>query len=344
MITNIDLKIAIISAIFGFLAGSIGVLVVLRKNALIGDSIAHATLPGVALAFLLFEKKELYILLPGAAVAALIAMFLFSFIKKYSKIKNDAILALILSGFFGLGIILIRVITNNERASSAGLKDFIYGQAATMMFRDMLTVLVISLIVYTIVMLLWKEFKVFIFNQEFAETLGFNSKFLNSMFSILIVLVIIAGIQMLGVVLLSSMIIAPAVAIRQFSNKYHNNFIIGGIISSVSGFFGSIISSVLKIPTGPSIIVLLSVVVLIAILFSPKKGLIFNKIDRLIYTRKVNKLSILYDVYKNEKVDNKTKELNEMVLKGYLIENKGKYKLTDSGLQQLKILTKMEAS
>ena len=176
-----------------------------------------------------------------------------------------------------------------------------------MMFRDMLTVLVISLIVYTIVMLLWKEFKVFIFNQEFAETLGFNSKFLNSMFSILIVLVIIAGIQMLGVVLLSSMIIAPAVAIRQFSNKYHNNFIIGGIISSVSGFFGSIISSVLKIPTGPSIIVLLSVVVLIAILFSPKKGLIFNKIDRLIYTRKVNKLSILYDVYKNEKVDNKTK-------------------------------------
>ena len=234
--------------LFLLLAGSIGVLVVLRKNALIGDSIAHATLPGVALAFLLFEKKELYILLPGAAVAALIAMFLFSFIKKYSKIKNDAILALILSGFFGLGIILIRVITNNERASSAGLKDFIYGQAATMMFRDMLTVLVISLIVYTIVMLLWKEFKVFIFNQEFAETLGFNSKFLNSMFSILIVLVIIAGIQMLGVVLLSSMIIAPAVAIRQFSNKYHNNFIIGGIISSVSGFFGSIISSVLKIP------------------------------------------------------------------------------------------------
>lgn len=342
MITNVDLKIAIISMIFGFLAGSIGVLVVLRKNALIGDSIAHAALPGVALSFLVFECKELYILLPGAALAALVAMVTFNFIKKHSKIKNDTILALILSGFFGLGIILIRIITNSKIASAAGLKDFIYGQASTMMFKDMITILIIFVIAYSLLLLLWKEFKVFIFNAEFAETLGFNNKLLNGIFSFLVVLVIIAGIQMLGVVLLSAMIIAPAVAIKQFSDKYHNNFIFGGVIGAVSGFCGSIISSLLKIPTGPSIIVFLSLVVLLSLLFAPKKGLVFNHIKHRLYIKKVEKLNLLLAIYKKEVIYENSRTFNALLTDGYIVKKDKIYIISERGLQKIRMISETE--
>lgn len=282
------LKILSGTVVLGFAAGSIGVFATLRKQALIGDALSHAALPGVVLAYILFNNKSLEILLLGALVFAILAMVIIEVIKKYSVIKFDASMALILSSFFGLGNVLLNFV---KGSGQAGLNKFIFGEAATMIERDLLLITISTIILIVLSLVFWKHIKLFIFDEIFYQSLGYKPTIIKTLLMMLTVLVVVTSIKTIGVILMSALLITPAVSARQWSNSFKNNFILAGIIGSLSAAIGTFLSFNIKgLPTGPIIVVVLSIFLFSSLLLSPKNGLIIKNLRE----RKQKKLLIAY--------------------------------------------------
>ena len=319
--------------LLGALAGSFGVFNILRKESLIGDALSHATLPGVVLSFIIFHNRSILILILGAFISTVIASFLINFIKRYSKIKNDAILAIILSSFFGFGQVLLSYIRNDAGASQAGLDHFIFGQAAAMSLLDIITILFVLVIVFFIMIIFWRHFKLYIFNKEYYETLGFSAKFMSVLMSLITILIVIISIKSVGVILMSALLIAPGVASRQWSDKLYRNVILAGIFGGISGFSGTLFSAnISKLPTGPVIVISAALIVLISLLFAPKRGIIKMRVSHLKYKNNINKYKGLIHLYENPSFYQIDLETANILLKEQLIiKNKQSYVLTNKG-------------
>lgn len=288
MIDHTFRTVALGCSLLGMVSGILGCFAVLRKQSLLGDAVSHASLPGVCLAFLFTNVKETEVLLFGALVTGMICIGLIQLIQNYTKIKFDSALALILSVLFGLGIVLLSYMNKLSGSNKSGLNKFIFGQASTFIERDVNLIFIAGIILLAIIMLFWKEFKLVSFDSDFAKTLGFPSKKIGILISVLIVATVIIGIQAAGVILISAMLISPAVAARQWTDKLSVMVILSAIFGGISGFFGTLISiSQENLPTGPIIVVIISLIVLFSILFSNKRGIIF-KIIRNNQKRKLN--------------------------------------------------------
>ena len=288
MIDHTFRTVALGCSLLGMVSGILGCFAVLRKQSLLGDAVSHASLPGVCLAFLFTNVKETEVLLFGALVTGVICIGLIQLIQNYTKIKFDSALALVLSVFFGLGLVLLSYMNKLPGSNKSGLNKFIFGQASTFIERDVNVIFITGIILLVIIVLFWKEFKLVSFDSDFAKTLGFPSKKIEILISILIVATVIIGIQAAGVILISAMLISPAVAARQWTDKLSVMVILSAIFGGISGFFGTLISiSQENLPTGPIIVVIISLIVLFSILFSNKRGIIF-KIIRNNQKRKLN--------------------------------------------------------
>lgn len=267
--------VALGCALLGLVSGVVGCFAVLRKQSLLGDGISHSALPGVAFAFLLTFNKKTEILLFGALLSGLLAAFLIIGVTKNGRIKFDTALALIMSVFFGFGQVLLTVLQKLPASNQAGISKFILGQASSLLVSDVWLTGICGGVILVIILLFWKEFKVFSFDPEFAETIGFQSRRLSIMLTMLIVPTIIIGLQTVGVILMSSMIVAPAVAARQWTDRLWVMALLSGIFGAFSGVAGSLISSsVSRMPTGPSIVLVASLLVAISTLFAPNRGMI----------------------------------------------------------------------
>lgn len=261
--------------LLGSVSGMLGCFAVLRKQSLLGDAVSHASLPGVCLAFLIIRSKNTEILLLGALAIGLICIGLIQTIQNYTKIKFDSALAFILSVFFGLGLVLLSYLNKLPGANKSGLNKFIFGQASTFVERDVRLMLYTGIILLIVIILFWKEFKIVTFDSEFAKTLGFPSRKIEILISILIVITVIIGIQAAGVILISAMIISPAVAARQWTNRLSVMVILSGIFGGIAGLTGTLISiTESNLPTGPVIVLVISLIVVFSILFSPKRGIL----------------------------------------------------------------------
>ena len=288
MIGHTFRTVALGCSLLGMVSGILGCFAVLRKQSLLGDAVSHASLPGVCLAFLFTNVKETEVLLFGALVTGVICIGLIQLIQNYTKIKFDSALALILSVFFGLGLVLLSYMNKLPGSNKSGLNKFIFGQASTFIERDVNVIFIAGIVLLAIIMLFWKEFKLVSFDSDFAKTLGFPSKKIEILISVLIVVTVIIGIQAAGVILISAMLISPAVAARQWTDKLSVMVVLSAIFGGISGFFGTLISiSQENLPTGPIIVVIISLIVLFSILFSNKRGIIF-KIIRNNQKRKLN--------------------------------------------------------
>ena len=288
MIDHTFRTVALGCSLLGMVSGILGCFAVLRKQSLLGDAVSHASLPGVCLAFLFTNVKETEVLLFGALVTGVICIGLIQLIQNYTKIKFDSALALILSVFFGLGLVLLSYMNKLPGSNKSGLNKFIFGQASTFIERDVNVIFITGIILLVIIVLFWKEFKLVSFDSDFAKTLGFPSKKIEILISVLIVATVIIGIQAAGVILISAILISPAVAARQWTDKLSVMVILSAIFGGISGFFGTLISiSQENLPTGPIIVVIISLIVLFSILFSNKRGIIF-KIIRNNQKRKLN--------------------------------------------------------
>lgn len=263
--------VAIGSTLLGAISGVLGCFAVLRKQSLLGDGVAHSALSGIVIAFMLFGNKNLEVLLLGGLISGLLATLLIIFITKNSRIKFDSALAMVLSVFFGLGLVLLTLVQKQSNSNQAGIENFIYGQASSMLLRDVKIIGICGIILISIIILFWKEFKLLSFDIEFARTVGFNTNVLNLLLTLLLIISIIIGLQSVGVILMSTMLIAPAVGARQWVNSLSAMVILSSFFGAISGFLGTLISSLSpKTPTGPVIVIIATIIAFFSILIAPK--------------------------------------------------------------------------
>ncbi len=283
----------------------LGSFAVLRKQSLLGDAISHAALPGIAISFLITGVKDSNALLLGALVSGLLgAVWIKSIITK-THLKSDTALGLILSLFFGVGMLLLTYIQKQPNANQSGLETYLFGQAATLLEKDVFFMALITSVCLLILLLFWKEFKVLLFDTEYTKTLGFNVKILDTLITSFIVIAIILGLQTVGVVLMSAMLLAPAAAARQWTNKLSMMVGLAAFFGAFAGVIGTGISaSYSSLSTGPVIVLVASFFVLISFIFSPIRGLLFKEI-RFRKNRndlKANKtLTFMYNIAKTHK-------------------------------------------
>ncbi|HUH29418.1 iron chelate uptake ABC transporter family permease subunit [Gelidibacter sp.] len=267
------------TAILGAVTGMLGSFAVLRKQSLLGDAISHAALPGIALAFLITGAKDTNTLLLGALVSGLVGTFWIRGIVTKTHLKSDTALGLILSLFFGFGMLLLTFIQKQPNANQAGLDKYLFGQAATLVESDVWLMAIVTGICLIVMLLFWKEFKLLLFDPDYTKTLGFNTKFIDILITTFIVLAIVLGLQTVGVVLMSAMLLAPAAAARQWTNSLGTMVFLAAIFGAFSGVFGTAISaSQDNLSTGPVIVIVASIFVIFSFVFSPGRGLLFRQI------------------------------------------------------------------
>jgi manganese/zinc/iron transport system permease protein len=291
------------TAVLGAICGMLGSFAVLRKQSLLGDAISHASLPGIALAFMITGTKDSNILLIGALVSGLIGTFWIRGMITKTHLKSDTALGLVLSLFFGFGMLLLTFIQKQPSATQAGLDKYLFGQAATLVESDVKLMLIVTSICLGVLLLFWKEFKILLFDADYTKTLGFNTRFIDILITFFIVLAIVLGLQTVGVVLMSALLLAPAAAARQWTNKLGVMIILAAIFGAFAGVVGTAISaSQNNLSTGPVIVLVAAVFVIFSFIFSPGRGILFREI-RFRKNRRDLKLQktlqLMYGIAKN---------------------------------------------
>lgn len=274
---NVTLGAMLIGAISGFL----GSFAVLRRQALLGDAMSHAALPGIALAFLITGQRDPFSLLIGAAVAALVAALWLLAVVRTTRIKDDAALALTLAVFFGFGLVLLSYLQRQPHAAQAGLKSFLFGQAAALIERDLWAMLAIGLPALFLVLISWPQVKLISFDPDFARSLGVPVRRFEVLLTGIIVVAIVIGLQTVGVVLMSAMLIAPAVAARQWTNRLEYMVVLAAGFGALASLIGAWISTLGEgLTTGPLIVLVMSLFTMLSLLLAPERGLIWRHIRR----------------------------------------------------------------
>jgi manganese/zinc/iron transport system permease protein len=289
--------VALGAAILGIVSGTLGSFAVLRKQSLLGDAISHAALPGIVLAFLITRDREPIGLMLGALTAGWIATLFMLQITRTTRIKDDSALGLVLSVFFGLGLMLLTFTQRLPDATQAGLDKFLFGQAATLLQSDVVKMGIIGALALVLLVIFWKEFKLITFDPEYAASLGYPVRVLDILLTTLLVIAIVIGLQTVGVVLMSAMIVAPAAAARQWTDKLNWMILLGGLFGALAGVTGTLISSAAaRLPTGPVIVLCISTIVLFSMLFATNRGLIWNWIRSQRNRHKLRARAVLADL------------------------------------------------
>ncbi len=269
--------VALGSGVLGATAGALGSFAVLRRQSLLGDAVSHAALPGIALAFLLTGSKAPLVIMIGAALAGWIATLAVRAVVGRSRVPFDSALGIVLAVFFGFGLVLLTHIQKQPIAAQAGLESYLFGQAAALLRSDVVAMTALGGTALVLVGLLWKEFKLLSFDRSFGASLGLPMGKLDGLLTALLVVAIVIGLQTVGVVLMSAMIVAPAAAARQWTRRLGSMVVLAAAIGTGAGVAGAVASSAIpKLPTGPTIVVVLSLVVMISLTLAPGRGVVWR--------------------------------------------------------------------
>jgi manganese/zinc/iron transport system permease protein len=213
----------------------------------------------------------------GAAATGLLAVLLINAITRFSRIKEDTALGLVLSVFFGAGLMLLTYIQHMPEAAHAGLETFLFGQAATLVRRDVAAIAAVGAVVVILITLFWKEFKVMTFDPEYGVSIGLPIARLEMLMSVMLVAGTVIGLQAVGVVLMSAMLVAPPSAARQWTERLWVMTALSAAFGAAAGVAGAVASaSAVKIPTGPAIVIALSAIVMFSIALAPRRGLLWR--------------------------------------------------------------------
>ncbi len=277
----------------------VGTYSFLDKKALLGDAISHAVLPGICLGFILAGTKNPLYIVTGAFISGALATFLSAWLRKNTRLSEDAIIASILSIFFGFGIVLLTVIQKSGNPEMAGLNQFIFGNAIAILEEDLWIYGGLALFIIFILTVFQKEFSLLVFNSEYGSAIGYPMGLIRLAFNILMILSVVIGIQAIGVVLMAALLITPGAAARFWTDKLSYLVILAGIFSAVSGVMGTYVSFILpQMPTGPWVVVFLSFLALVSFLFAPKRGVLSRYISRRSYLKKTHQDHLLKALYR----------------------------------------------
>lgn len=263
------------SAILGITGGALGTFALLRRQSLLGDALSHAALPGIAIMFMLTGTKAPELILLGAAISGWIGTLILLAIVRGTRLGEDAALGIVLTVFFGFGILLLTRIQKGDNANQSGLDRYLFGQAATLLERDIVVMAVLAAIALAVLALCYKEFKLLAFDPAYAASLGFPTGLLDVLLTSLIVVAVLIGLQTVGVVLMVAMLIAPAAAARQWTDRLGTMLVLSAVFGATSGFIGAVLSSTgSRVPTGPLIVLAATAVLVVSLLFAPRRGVV----------------------------------------------------------------------
>jgi len=303
--------------ILGASAAIVGCFSFLRKRALVGDAIAHSILPGVCLAFMISGSKNPLYLIIGAFITGWLSLLLIDAITRTTKLKSDTAIGIILSVFFGVGILLLTSIQHSGNAAQAGLDKFLFGKAASLTKDDVYVFGTIALILIAVVILFYKEFKLISFNIDYAKVIGLPVRFLEFMLATITVLAVAVGIQAVGVVLMAALLITPASGARFWTDKLSVMILIATAFGAISGFLGSYISYIApSMPTGPWIVMCLSALTIGSIWFAPKTGMLAKYRVQKENQRKIlieNVLKLFYHLGENDGTFKKQRNISTLL-------------------------------
>jgi len=350
------------SILLGVSASVIGSFAFLRRRSLIGDALAHAALPGVMMAFLLFHTRDPLVMFLGAVTSSFIGFFIIDWLPKNTKIKPDAALAITLSFFFALGLMLLSFIQGMEVENKSGLDKILFGQAAAMTQEDITLLMYVTIFILIAVVLFFQKFRLIAFNTNFARSLGMAVNRYELLLALLIVMSVVVGLQLVGVVLMAAVLLTPIATARMWSDELRNILFLAGAVGAISAIISTQISYLAPaMPTGPWMVVSLSSLFFLSLLFAPKKGLVKRYLMQRQLRQKVleeNILRTLYKLWERSQFEqndfnisdiqalramstlNLRKALKQLCRRDLLKESARGFRLTENGLEQATQLTR----
>lgn len=313
--TSVTWTVLVGTSLLGCAAGVVGTWAVLRRRALVGDALAHAALPGLCLAFLLFGGRQFGTLMLGALVAGLLGVAAITLICRWTRTKEDAAIGIVLSTFFGVGVVLLSIIQHRTSGGAkAGLDSYIFGQAAGMIWQDVWLIGAVSAVALTVIVLLYKEFLVFSFDPDFARSEGWPTLRLDLTMMGMLALTTVVGLPAVGVVLMAAMLIIPGAAARFWTHRLGSMLVVAGAMGALSGAIGTLLSAGVvqswlgfdplafgnntkSLPTGPLIVLCGTMLFVVSLCFAPQRGLIARLWAQARLRRRVGRQNLLRTMF-----------------------------------------------
>lgn len=297
------------TAVLGLAAGLVGSFTLLRRRALMGDALAHATLPGICVAFITAtlmggDGKSLVTLLIGAAISGLLGVASILLIRRVTRLKEDTALGIVLSVFFGLGTALMTLVQQMESGHAAGLESFIYGKTASMTAEDTKLILASAVICIAVSCLLFKELKLLCFDEAFAGSRGYSILFLDIVLMSLVVTITIVGLQSVGMILIIALMIIPAATARFWTDEMKSLAIWSSILGTISCLAGAMASAIIpRLPSGAMIVLVAASVFFVSMLVGKNRGILVRTWRRARVNARNDERHLLrgmYELYENQ--------------------------------------------
>jgi len=256
-----------VSALVGSVCAFLSAYLMLKGWSLIGDALSHSVVPGVAGAYMLGLPYSVGAFISGGLAAA--AML---FISQRSSLRNDAVIGLVFTGFFGLGLFLVSL-----SPSSVNINTIIFGNILAVSPFDALQLIIIAGITLLLLVVYWKDIMVVFFDESHARSIGLRTNALKIMFFTLLSASTVAALQTVGAFLVIAMVVTPGATAYLLTDRFPKLIIISVAIGALSSALGAYVSYFLDGATGGIIVLLQTTLFIAAFVFAPKHGLLANK-------------------------------------------------------------------
>ena len=291
------IRALITCSLIGIMYGVLGCFIVLRNMSLIGDALSHSILPGVFFAFILFGYSTVGFFM-GSVVAGLLTALLITWIQQNIKTKNDAAIGIVFTLMFSIGVIGISWL-NNEGGVHLDLKDFLIGSIMGISNEDIVLTLLITAYTVGSVVLFYRYLFITTFQPVIASTMGISTKMVHYFLMLMLSFAIVAGLKIVGVILVVALLITPSSTALLLSNKLKNVIILSAGIGLLSSVMGLILSIIYNTPPGPAMVIVAATLYFAAALFSPEKGLVLRTIRSYRQRQKIEREDILRQAIKH---------------------------------------------
>lgn len=298
ILASVTSNVMLGTALLGATAGVVGTFAVLRRRALVGDMLSHAALPGVCLAFLVMGNRNLLGLSLGALATGLLGVAIVTLVCRWTRTKEDAAIGIVLSTFFGAGVVLLSIIQVSGGGHQAGLNSYLFGETAGMSRNDIRLIAAVALVCLVLVSLLYKEFRLLSFDVDFAAAQGWPTLLLDLVMMGTLAIVTIVGLPICGVILMAALVILPGAAARFWTHRLGQTIVIAAIVGAAAGLLGTFFASPLPqqwlgdgtlgtmlsandLPPGPLIVLSATTLFLLSLLFAPQQGLVARSLAEL---------------------------------------------------------------
>jgi manganese/zinc/iron transport system permease protein len=311
---SITLNVMLGTALLGATAGAIGTFAVLRRRALVGDMLSHAALPGICIAFLITGNRSLFGLSLGALVSGILAVGVVILVTRWTRTKEDAAIGIVLSTFFGAGVVLLSLVQRNTSGNQAGLDRFLFGETAGMRSSDVQLLIATALFALVVIILLYKEFQLLSFDPDFAAAQGWPTMGLDWIMMGTLAVVTVVGLPICGVILMAALLILPGAGARFWSNRLGWLLVIAAIAGAAAGVIGTLLASPIlgqwlgrgalefgvsrrSIPPGPLIVLTAAAFFLISVLFAPGQGVVARAVAEVRLRLRIAREHVLRALY-----------------------------------------------